>query len=333
MKPLNKWLILTYFLALIAIVECAIVVYDIFFPQRGEFALATAEIDVPERIVKIQPLLFEEHSAQKIAADLDEFMAGYKKRTMVLQQLTSGKNENIALNPEPKADVSALDEKYIAVVIDDMGISPKYTKEIIDLKKPFTASFLPYAPANMAQVNQAKEAGFEVMLHVPMMPHKRAYLAPITLSPEMDKATVQKHLENFLAYFSGSDMRGVNNHMGSEFTENAQSLAYVMEILKQKNMFFLDTKTTGKSAVKQIAEKYGVPYIGRDVFLDNENDYNYVMGQLRQTEKIAAKHGYAVAIGHPHEQTARALSDWLKDVENRGFKLVHISDLLQKTQQ
>jgi polysaccharide deacetylase 2 family uncharacterized protein YibQ len=79
---------------------------------------------------------------------------------------------------------------------------------------------------------------------------------------------------------------------------------------------------------KRVAADYGVPYIARDVFLDNENDYNYIMGQLKQAEKIALKYGQAVAIGHPHSQTIRALQDWLPTVEQKGITLVHVSDLV-----
>lgn len=327
MKTVSKWLILTYILAAIVVVECGIVIYDWLRPVKTDFVLATAEVDVPAREVKIPPQLFEEHSAQKIADELDEFIAARKQNKSLIDILVDEYLPERKVQTSEKA-ITNDGKKYIAVVIDDMGVSPQLTKEIINLKKPLTASFLPYKPANMKQVEQAKEAGFEVMLHVPMMPHHRASLAPVTLATEMNKEEVQKHMRDFLAYYDGAEMRGANNHMGSEFTENAQSMAYVMEVLKENNMFFLDSKTTGKSAGKQMAEQYEVPYIARDVFLDNQKSYEYIMEQLRQAEKIATKYGHVVVIGHPHNQTVQALNDWLKDVESRGFILVHISDLL-----
>ena len=53
------------------------------------------------------------------------------------------------------------------------------------------------------------------------------------------------------------------------------------------------------------------------------------MGRLQETENVAQKYGRAVAIGHPHRQTYAALRDWLATVEERGFVLVHLSDLLE----
>ena len=217
---------------------------------------------------------------------------------------------------------------FLAVVIDDMGVDVRSTDAIIALKKPITASFLTYGSADKNFALKAQQAGMEVMLHVPMMPHVPASLAPNTLSTQMSKEKVQTLFNEMLARYDGIGLNGVNNHMGSVFTENAQSMGYIMEILHAKKLYFLDSKTTGKSACKRVAADYGVPYIARDVFLDNENDYNYIMGQLKQAEKIALKYGQAVAIGHPHSQTIRALQDWLPTVEQKGITLVHVSNLV-----
>jgi polysaccharide deacetylase 2 family uncharacterized protein YibQ len=340
MKSVSKGLIFTYILLAIAFIEGLVVIYDLLRPETDKFSMATAEIAVAERHVVVPPMLFEQHSAQRIAQELDEMVAEYMRQAAFMKRVTSesvqdksAEDDSIDKKDLEKQDANknlSADKKYIAIVIDDLGVSPQNTKDIISLKKPLTASFLPYAPANKKQVQEAKDAGFEVMLHVPMMPYHRSALAPVTLAPEMDKATVQKHLREFMAYFDGMGMSGINNHMGSEFTENSKSLGYVMEVLKEKGWYFLDSKTTGKSAGRKVAAEFGVPYIARDVFLDNENDYNYIMGQLQKTEKVAEKYGAAVAVGHPHPQTYNALKDWLKTVEDRGFVLVHVSDLIKK---
>lgn len=234
--------------------------------------------------------------------------------------------EEIAVN-----NVATVEKKYkIAVVIDDIGLSVPFTKEIAQIKAPLTVSFLPYGASNKEQVEALKAAGFEVMLHVPMMPHVPAALAPITLSPEMDKVETQKELNKMIDRFAGTGIYGVNNHMGSLLTERVKNMGYVMDVLKNRGLFFLDSKTTSKSVAKKVADEYGVSYIARDVFLDNKNDYDYILGQFREAEKIAKKNGFAVAIGHPHSQTLKALNDWLKEAESKDFEIVHLSDLLVK---
>ena len=344
-------MVFTLTILTIAILEGFVVLYDIVHPFKDSFTLASVQYDVPSRDVTVRPFLFEMHTAQKTRNILDGIsqQIAYtlipKVTTLATRQyLDSQENaeELNLLDYEPQKPVEKIEKKEepqafnasennraeVAIVIDDMGIDVANTNAIIALKKPITASFLTYGTATKDFAVKAQNAGLEVMLHVPMMPHIQASLAPNTLSPSMSKEEVQKLFSEMLARYEGIGMRGVNNHMGSLFTENRQSMSYVMEILQQKKMFFLDSKTTGKSVARSVAAEYGVPYLARDVFLDNENDYNYIMGQLKQTEKIALKYGKVIAIGHPHSQTVKALADWVKDIEQKNIKLVHISDFL-----
>ena len=117
--------------------------------------------------------------------------------------------------------------------------------------------------------------------------------------------------------------------MGSKFTEDKRAMGDIMKILKAHDLFFLDSKTTAKSVGGEVAKKYGVKYATRHVFLDNNNEKKYILGQLKQAEKIANKNGYAVAIGHPKSQTYAALKEWLPTLDAKGLKLVHMSEIVE----
>ena len=221
------------------------------------------------------------------------------------------------------------DVPLVAVVIDDMGINQPRSKDIISLQAPLTSSFLTYGK-NLAQLAaEAETAGHEIMIHAPMEPKVKANLAPDTLMTEMDATTIENLFADMLIRFDGIAVRGINNHMGSKFTEDKEKLGVVMNILKQHDMFFLDSKTTASSKGKELAEEDEVDFAARDVFLDNENDYEYIMKQLALTEKIAQKKGFAVAICHPKSQTFLALKDWLKTLGGKNIKLVHVSEIVQ----
>lgn len=334
---IKKRTIFVFFLLAIALAEGCIVLYDVFHPDKDVFEVDKQEYDVPVREVVVAPFLFETHAADYVESILDnvteEVSNNLMKRIYTYKpehSNTSTVKVSSSINGSEKQGVVP-DGKtaLIAVVIDDVGLSEPFVKEMEKLDKPLTASFLPYGASNKKQAERLKAAGHEIMLHVPMMPHIPADLAPVTLSPEMPKEDIQKDFMEMLNRFGDVGMVGINNHMGSLFTERSKSLGYVMEILKQRGMFFLDSKTTNHSVGKEVAEEYGVPYLARDVFLDNENKYDYIMGQLKQAERIAAKRGYVIVIGHPHSQTLKALQDWTKTVEDRGYKLIHLSELLK----
>lgn len=219
------------------------------------------------------------------------------------------------------------EEPVIAVVIDDMGIAKKRTADIISLQAPLTASFLTYGADLDNQVKAAKKAGMEIMLHAPMEPYSKADVAPDVLTTKMSKKDVRFGLEKMLSKFS--DIKGINNHMGSKFTEDKERMQVVMEVLKEKDLFFLDSKTTSHSVGKELAQKNGVSYATRHVFIDNKNQVDYILNQLKIAEKIAKRNGYAVAIGHPKSGTYEALKQWLPSLKEKKIKILHMGDIVK----
>ncbi len=218
-------------------------------------------------------------------------------------------------------------EPVIAVVIDDMGIAKKRTADIISLSAPLTAAFLSYGTDLDAQVAAAKEAGMEIMLHAPMEPYSKADVAPDVLSTQMSPEEVQKRLKDMLSKFQG--IKGINNHMGSKFTEDKERMQAVMEVLREEGLFFLDSKTTAKSVGKETAQEQGVSYASRNVFIDNENKVEYIQKQLGIAEKIARRNGYAIAIGHPKSGTYEALKQWLKSLPEKKIKILPLSEIVK----
>ncbi|MDR1694009.1 MAG: divergent polysaccharide deacetylase family protein [Lactobacillaceae bacterium] len=218
------------------------------------------------------------------------------------------------------------DKPVIAIVIDDMGVSKKRTKDINSLMFPLTSSFLTYGNDLNAQVEESLRAGHEVMAHIPMEAKGKKDVAPDVLMVSMSDHEVIDKLGRMIDKYR--NIKGVNNHMGSKFTEDKSKMYDVMEVLRERGLFFLDSRTSDKSAAEEAADKYKVPYANRNVFLDNENDLNYILGQLKAVEKLAEKKGYAIAIGHPKSQTYQALKQWLPTLEDKDLKLVHLSEIV-----
>ena len=120
---------------------------------------------------------------------------------------------------------------------------------------------------------------------------------------------------------------GVNNHMGSKFTSDRKAVGTVINELKKRELLFLDSMTSGKSLGWKLARDKNIPYVVRDVFLDNARDENEIMKQLNLVERHALKHHVAVAIGHPHIATVQALSRWIPKAKEKGFVFVPVSSV------
>ena len=195
----------------------------------------------------------------------------------------------------------------MAVVIDDLGDSLTFARELLKLGFPVTMAILPFR-AHSAEVDAlAARHGAQVLLHQPMQPKGYPGVNPgrgaltVGMSPERIQAVLDENLAQT------PNASGVNNHMGSRFTEDASGMAVVLEHLAEKNLFFLDSLTTHHSGVPAAAAKTGSEYRRRYVFLDNSRDTRAILRQLKTTEALALKTGQALAIGHPYPETLEAL--------------------------
>ncbi|MDR3449441.1 MAG: divergent polysaccharide deacetylase family protein [Alphaproteobacteria bacterium] len=230
--------------------------------------------------------------------------------------------------PPPSPPVAEGVKPKIAIVIDDVGVDLKGSERAIHLASPITLSFLPYAVRLKEEAKEARDAGHEMLLHMPMEPLGHEDPGPGALLVDLPMRDLQQRFENALASFTGFD--GVNNHMGSKFTAYADGMSMVMDELSQRHLFYLDSRTSAQSVGKQIAEEKGLPTISRDVFLDDVQSPELIRKQLAETERIARRKGYAVAIGHPHAATMDVMETWIPDAQARGFELVPVHDLVKE---
>lgn len=214
----------------------------------------------------------------------------------------------------------------IAIIIDDIGYR-KTDFAALALSGQFTYSVVPYAPFTQKMAQLAHDSNREVMGHIPMEALNNNHLLgkgalKLNMSEEQTRAQVRDILAN-IPFVSG-----INNHMGSHFTTKLENLSWMMDELAQKDLYFLDSKTTAYSKAEQAAVKYGVATGHRHVFLDNSLDKEYLNQQFNKLIKIAKKHNHAVAIAHPHPQSIAFLhgkADYLKSI---GIDLVPVSNLL-----
>ncbi|WNJ98516.1 divergent polysaccharide deacetylase family protein [Thalassospiraceae bacterium LMO-JJ14] len=216
----------------------------------------------------------------------------------------------------------------IVIVIDDLGLDRRRARRMVALPGPLTLSFMSYAEDLQNQATQARKAGHELMLHVPMEPGSaKINPGPNVLLSGMPRDELLKNVTWNLEQMSG--YVGINNHMGSRFTSDAGSMKIVVAALKERGYLFLDSVTSGQSVAHETARDGGIPFAVRNVFLDHEDDLEEIRTQLRHTEQIARKTGLAIAIGHPRDNTIEALKSWLPTLKEKGFQLVPISSVVR----
>lgn len=241
---------------------------------------------------------------------------------------SAGTDEATAALPAPTPPPARNGLAQVAIILDDGGYGGPVTQAVLALNPKLTLAILPYTPHDAATARDAAALGFEIMLHMPMENSSASAAFPGMITTAMDTEEIQRLTRRALASIPGAT--GINNHTGSKFTSDAGSMTGFLALLKELDLFFVDSRTIHTSIAYEAAREAGVPAAQRHVFLDNKADQTYIRGQWDQLIAHARAHGSAIGIGHFRKDTAAVLAAALPELEAEpDLELVHVSELLE----
>ncbi|MCZ7582247.1 MAG: divergent polysaccharide deacetylase family protein [Deltaproteobacteria bacterium] len=216
----------------------------------------------------------------------------------------------------------------IAIIIDDIGFRDVLETQFIEIPEAITLSFLPHTPYGQNLARRATIKGKEVMAHLPMEaiePANRPGRGGLFV--RMTPSEIRQLTSDGLDWVPG--ISGVNNHMGSRFTQDEDKMALVMDLVKKKNLYFIDSRTIGASRAYAVAHRLGVPAAVRNVFLDHDPETDKILHQFDVLAAVAKRQGVAIAIGHPNNNTLGALRRKLPDLARDGIRVVPPSSIVR----
>lgn len=221
----------------------------------------------------------------------------------------------------------------IAFVIDDWGYSLHNTDALFQIDRPVTLAVLPHLRYSKEISDSARRHGemYDVILHLPLESKSGRSAERDTIRRNMKKDRVLAILNDDIEGAPG--LIGVSNHQGSKATESSETMGIILEELKKRDLFFLDSRTTPVSVCGKIAAKIGLRHAERDVFLDlaqtkDENQYRiYIKKQIKELIRIAKAKGSAIAIGHDKKLTLEVIKESVSSIEKEGIKIVPLKKL------
>ncbi|MBU1061463.1 MAG: divergent polysaccharide deacetylase family protein, partial [Candidatus Omnitrophica bacterium] len=223
----------------------------------------------------------------------------------------------------------------VAFVIDDWGYNRNNIDLVFQIQRPITISILPNLHYSKAIAETVKENGemYDVILHLPLESDRNMAAEVDTIRCNMEEDEISSVLQKDIESIPG--IIGVSSHQGSKATEDERVMEVVLNELKKRKLFFLDSLTTTDSVCLDIARDIGVKYTRRDIFLDitDQTDFknfeSYIKQQIRKLARIALEKGSAVGIGHNKKITIEAIKDSVPKLEEEGIKIVPLKELVQ----
>jgi polysaccharide deacetylase 2 family uncharacterized protein YibQ len=214
----------------------------------------------------------------------------------------------------------------LGFLIDDAGNNLGELDPFLNFPGPLTIAVLPGLPNSVEAARRIRAAGKEVFLHQPMEALGGRNPGPGAVYAGMGaaeiRAIVNKNLDEIWP------VAGMNNHEGSRVTMDEAAMETILGICRERGILFVDSRTTAETAAPAAARKLGIVIGERDVFLDNEQDRNSILGYIGTGLRKAEQKGSAVMIGHTWSPALAPLlyelyADWLKE----GYTLSTVSAL------
>jgi len=200
--------------------------------------------------------------------------------------------------PAPKA------HRGIALILDDVGYDLPALRRMLAFHLPVAIAILPNAPHAAEAAKLAHAAGHLVMLHMPMEPanpHYRQHMDNSFIRIGMQRQEVRRLMTEALARVPY--VEGVNNHMGSGLTALEEPMRWVMEVCREKKLFFVDSRTNRDSVAARMARESGLHWGERRIFLDNSVAPDLLKQSWQAARKRLEKDGFVIVIAHPHRET------------------------------
>lgn len=212
----------------------------------------------------------------------------------------------------------------LAIVIDDVGYHPKQDAAILAMPREISVAIIPAAPYAAARDREAFAQGRDILIHMPMQPVSSIKIESGGLHLGMSAEQVTNRVQT--ARNIVPHAIGMNNHMGSAATADNLLMSHLMNALRAQHLFFLDSRTSGKSVAGRIGREQGVRVLERHIFLDDSNEPADVQHQFQAALQHARKRGTAIVIGHPRPNTVAVLQQGLANLPE-DIQLVGIGSL------
>ncbi|MFH1460300.1 MAG: divergent polysaccharide deacetylase family protein [Candidatus Omnitrophota bacterium] len=228
--------------------------------------------------------------------------------------------EDLTLSPQHEI-------KQIAIILDDWGYHNNLLDEIFKLNTPITFAILPHLTYSEKIAEKLIDTNYEFILHLPLEPFdaEKYPLEEKTILTTMPKEEVVEILNYH--FQSLPNLKGINNHMGSKATGDAQLMRIILEQAKNHNLYFLDSLTNNNSIAEDIAQEKGVTFFKRDIFLDHVLEREQIKKKFEEVKNIAQETGQAIAIGHAKPLTVEILQEVIPELKVQGFSFVFLSEL------
>jgi polysaccharide deacetylase 2 family uncharacterized protein YibQ len=215
----------------------------------------------------------------------------------------------------------------IGIVVDDVGNVTDKLPLWTAIDAPLCFSVMPYPPLSQQLAEQLYQSGDVIMMHVPTdNAPPNSFSGKGQLATGMSRDTVFSTLDADVATVPHAT--GMNNHQGGRGCDQLDLMTYEVEWARSKDLFVVDSNSSVSSKVTQACLALGLGRRKNEVFIDHQNDPDYIRKAMRELADLARKNGTAIGICHWHRpNTATVVGEMIKTLKAEGIHFAFARDI------
>ncbi len=300
-----------------------LIVPESMSPEALEQALTPLAAKAGGKVIGTEPDNYNGAPAVRIDVGIKDVLNS-EPLTLITDRIYIVKDKE-TLPSKPKVESKSGE---MAIVIDDFGYTRGPIAGYVNMGRPITFAVLPYRQYSNEAASQALSAGHLVMLHLPLEPiSPNEETEPTVITVGMSDEEIKDKVAKAIAATPG--VQGVNNHQGSRVTADRRVMKTVLGVIKSNNLFFIDSRTSGKTVAAEVSRQLGLRTGENELFIDNSSDIDLIKKQLRKAVDMAHKNGSVTVIGHARPNTVIAVREMIPEIEAAGIRLVYANQLLR----
>lgn len=221
--------------------------------------------------------------------------------------------------PEPVEKRSDAAGPRVAIVVDDVGNTTAPLSKWLAIDAPLSFSVLPYPPLSTELSWRLYQAGYAIMMHLPTENQPpNSFSGKGQLSVGMSEATVFETLEADLAAVPPA--RGMNNHQGGRGCDDLALMTAMCEWAESRGLYVVDSSSSARDKVTEAALSLGMPRRKNQVFIDHDNDPDYIRKAMLKLAELARRNGTAIGICHWHRpNTPTVVGEMVRTLRRQGI--------------
>jgi len=231
--------------------------------------------------------------------------------------------------PAPPAGRATPVHGRIAVIVDGLGSRRDVFDSLREIGAPISVAVLPGLPLSSVIAREARNAGVEVLLDLPLEPYRYPEIdpGPSPLLMSMAPARLGERVAEHLDVVPG--VTGVVTHMGSRMTEDRARMRAVLAPVAARGLAFVDARTSSHSVAYDEAARLGIRAARRQVLIDPTSGAAAARVQCEAAARLAARET-VVVLAHAHPLTVALLREYVPRWESAGLRLVPISRMIEE---